>query len=272
MFSRLNNYKPDLWQKADELSLERGEMVKFLAENYIKCENLNVVDIGCGNGGTSKIFSGSNFAVGCDIILNASVRYKLNEKFKFVNCDALLLPFKQKSFDLIILQDVIEHLETSSAFFRHLSTLLQESGKIYLSTPNKFSIINFFYDPHWGYPFVSILNRKILRKFVLPIFRSKDANRKDIAQLFSLAEITRLIGNEFEIKILTPSVVKVLFTNPKGILWSKFHLFLLKACKILKISFLIEKFANDKVGTINKFITPTFYLILSQRTQTIPSP
>ncbi|RJP67536.1 MAG: class I SAM-dependent methyltransferase [Ignavibacteriales bacterium] len=257
--------KPELWTKADSLSQERGEFVKTLVEKFIKCENLSVLDIGCGAGGTSAVFATLNFVVSMDRTQHELIESKKNAKRIFVMSDALSLPFKPASFDLIILQDVIEHLEITSEFIPCLSCLLKKSGIIFLSTPNKLSVFNLISDPHWGFPFVSVMSRNILRKYILPVVRSEDSNRKDIARLFSLTKIYDLFYKEFEMRILTTLVVKELFTNPKGILWSKFHIFLLQSCKKLRIDSLVKKSANDDAGILNKYFTPTLYFILTKR-------
>ncbi len=257
--------KPELWAKSDSLSKDRGEFVKTLVEKFIKCENLSVLDIGCGAGGTSAVFATSNFIVSIDRTRHELIESKMNVKHRFVMSDALNLPFKQASFDLIILQDVIEHLEISSEFIPGLSRLLKKSGKIFLSTPNKLSVFNLMSDPHWGMPFVSVMSRNFLRKYILPVVRSQDSNRKDIARLYSITKIYNLFYKEFEMRLLTTLVVKELFTNSKGILWSKFHLFLLQTCKKLRLDYLVKKSANDNAGILNKYFTPTFYFILTKR-------
>jgi hypothetical protein len=50
----------------------------------------------------------------------------------------------------------------------------------------------------------------------------------------------------------------------KGIVWSSFHLNMIKLIKYFKLDFLLIKISNDKIGFINKFLTPTFYLTLKK--------
>ena len=45
------------WKRARELSIERGKFVRSVINQQIKTTNFNVLDLGSGEGGTSKVFS-----------------------------------------------------------------------------------------------------------------------------------------------------------------------------------------------------------------------
>ncbi len=182
-----------------------------------------------------------------------------------VNGSALHLPFSNQSFDLIIIQDVIEHLIDTKDFYSEIKRVLEPNGTIYLSTPNKFSIFNFLSDPHFGLPIISILKRESIKKYFLKYFRKEDYTRTDIAQLLSLKELKNIFKNDFELSLQTKFSVQELFKGNKGIVWSSFHLKLISFCKSIKIDWLINKIANDKFGIINKYFTPTFYIILNKK-------
>ena len=182
-----------------------------------------------------------------------------------VNGSALHLPFSNHSFGLIIIQDVIEHLIDTKDFYTEIKRVLEPNGTIYLSTPNKFSIFNFLSDPHFGLPIISILKRESIKNYFLKYFRKDDYNRTDIAQLLSLKELKNIFKNDFELSLQTKFSVQELFKGNKGIVWSSFHLKLISFCKSIKIDWLINKIANDKFGIINKYFTPTFYIILNKK-------
>ncbi len=181
---------------------------------------------------------------------------------KRVNGNALQLPFANKFFDLIIIQDVIEHLTDVNDFYTEVRRVLKSNGTIYLSTPNKYSIFNFIADPHFGLPIVSVLKRQSIKKYFLKYFRKEDYNRDDIAQLLSLKELIKLFQKDFKISLNTKFSVKELFNGNKGIVWSNFHLKLIDICKYLKLEWLLNKISNDKAGILNKYFTPTFYFVL----------
>jgi SAM-dependent methyltransferase len=277
------------WKIARELSFERGKFVHSILNQQIKTKNLSVLDLGSGEGGTSKVFSENNFVVSFDLSLirlqrqkgfvisseSSSEKSLTNNKNGFlssfemtepelVNGTALQLPFSNHSFDLIIIQDVIEHLNDVNDFYSEVKRILKSNGTLYLSTPNKLSVFNFIADPHFGLPFISILKRESIKKYFLKHFRKEDYNRKDIAQLLSLNELIKLFNKDYEISLHTKFSVQELFNGNKGIVWSVFHLKLIDFCKSIKFDWLIIKLANDKFGFINKFLTPTFYFVLKK--------
>ena len=181
-----------------------------------------------------------------------------------INSNALQLPFANNSFDLIIIQDVIEHLTDVNDFYTEVRRVLKSNGTIYLSTPNKYSIFNFIADPHFGLPIVSVLKRQSIKKYFLKYFRKDDYNRTDIAQLFSLNELFNLFKKDYEISLYTKYSVQELFNGNKGIVWSNFHLKLISYCKLIKLDRALIQIANDNIGVINNYFTPTFYIILKK--------
>jgi len=278
------------WKRARELSLQRGKFVNSVINQQLQTKNLTILDLGSGEGGTSKVFSDDNFVVSLDLSLarlnrqkafitsseSSSEKSSTNNGYgflssfemtnrNFINGNALHLPFANSSFDLIIIQDVIEHLTDVSDFYSEVKRILKTNGYIYLSTPNKLSVFNLFSDPHFGLPFLSLLKRESIKKYFLKHFRKDDYNRTDIAQLFSLNELLNLFKNEFEISLYTKFSVQELFNGNKGIVWSDFHLKLIAICKYLKLDWLLNKISNDEAGILNKYFTPTFYFVLSKK-------
>ena len=76
--------------------------------------------------------------------------------------------------------------------------------------------------------------------------------------------IQKNFGDYFKINLETKHCVQKLLNGDKGIIWSDFHLNLIKVIKKIKIEKLILLFSNDKTGIINKFFNPTFYLIMQK--------
>ncbi len=293
------------WKRAREISIERGKFVYSIINQQLNTKNLSILDLGSGEGGTSKVFSENNFVVSFDLSLTRLKRQKVNvipkessnknselilshfdrreksvysivEDFsvedsfektiqELVNASASQLPFANNSFDLIIIQDVIEHLTDTSDFYSEVKRILKTHGTVYLSTPNKFSIFNILNDPHFGLPFLSLLKRESIKKYFLKHFRKDDYDRADIAQLFSLNELINLFKKDYEIFLYTKFSVQELFNGNKGIVWSNFHLKLIAFCKIIKLNRLLNKIANNNAGILNKYFTPTFYIVLNKK-------
>ncbi len=75
---------------------------------------LSIVDVGCGKGEPMKFVNRSNsfYVVGLDIFKPALKNCKtLGIYADYVLCDVKALPLKQKSFDVSLCSEVLEHLE-----------------------------------------------------------------------------------------------------------------------------------------------------------------
>ena len=182
-----NHPNYERWKRARDISQERGKFVRSIIEKNIKCENLLILDLGSGQGGTAKILSEKNTVISIDLnILRLKSQGDLKDNIQRINGDALNVPLKQGKFDLIILQDVIEHVVGPEKIITTLNFLLKKKGILFLSTPNKLSFLNIISDPHWGFPFVSLLKRGNIKKYFLQNLRKSEIERTDIAQLYSL--------------------------------------------------------------------------------------
>ncbi|GAB4300398.1 MAG: hypothetical protein Kow0098_27710 [Ignavibacteriaceae bacterium] len=249
------------WKRARELSVERGLFVKKLISEIIKPENLIVLDFGSGEGGTSSVFAKENKVISFDVNLLRLIRQGSNGSFK-INGSAGFLPFRSEAFELVILQDVIEHLPDPDTAIYGIYNLLKPGGILYLSTPNRFSLINLFADPHWGLPLLALFKRNIVKNFFLKYFRNSEYQRDDIAELLSLNQLKDITEKYFRIKLMTKFAVSELLEGNKGLVWSDFHLTLLKTIHKLRLGKLIQRIANNKPGFINRFLTPAFYCVM----------
>ena len=254
-----------LTYQTHNLPIQKGLFVKEVVAQEIETKELLILDLGSGEGGTAAVLSKENEVISFDIKLNRLIKQVKNSEIKKVNGNAITLPFKNDLFDLIILQDVIEHVMEIEKLLAEVLRVLKKGGHIYLSTPNRYSIINILSDPHWGKPFISLLNREQIRKFFLRNFRKNELNRKDIAQLFSLNRINLIFDGQFEKKLNTDFAVDWLIKGNEGIIWSEFHKKLLQFTKFVMADRLLMKAANRKYGFVNKYFTPTFYFLLKKK-------
>jgi len=261
-----NHPNYERWERARSVAEERGKFVVSIIEQEIKCDGLTVLDLGSGEGGTAKVLAANNNVFSIDISLTRLLRQTDRENNLYrINGDALNVPLKNELFDLIVLQDVIEHVNSPAEMIDSLYSLLKKGGVLYLSTPNKFSLFNFIADPHWGMPFVSVLKRKTIKKYFLRNFRKNDSEREDAAQLFSLDDLDKILRNKFEIKLNTKFTVDKLLEGNKGIVWSDLHLNLLEIIRKVHLQNFILSAANDNYGFTNNFLNPTFYFLLKKK-------
>ena len=253
------------WQKAREISEDRAKFVEKILSHDIALKGLKILDFGSGEGSTSELLSKENSVISIEIKPERVKKISPTDSLQPILSNGLKLPLKPNSFDVIILQDVIEHIPINRSFFEYLSKFLKENGIIYLSTPNRLSLINIISDPHWGIPLLSLFKRDQIKKYFLKVFRKVDFNRDDIAELLSLNKIKQLAGKDFQIKILTHFSVEHLLNDGKGLVWSDFHKGLIRVANLPFIRSMLLKISNDKPGVVNKFFTPTFYIILKKK-------
>ena len=102
---------------------------------------LNVLEIGCGEGGNLLPFSemGCN-TIGVDIaasrIKDAQIFFKTaHAKGIFIAQDIFLLKELEQNFDIIICHDVLEHITDKELFLSNLDKYLKPQGIVFMSFP-----------------------------------------------------------------------------------------------------------------------------------------
>lgn len=103
-------------------------------------EGGKVLDVGCGIGTFAEFLKPSSEYYGLD---NNKKRIEFAKKEnkgiknrKFQLGDGQKIPFKPKTFDYIVIGEIIEHVENPSEFLRECKRVLKTGGKIIGCTPN----------------------------------------------------------------------------------------------------------------------------------------
>jgi ubiquinone/menaquinone biosynthesis C-methylase UbiE len=167
-----------------------------VAETYIRGKK--VLDVGCWSGQFEKLAVekvGSITGIDPDRYAIAYAK-KFVPKAKFVVGEVGSLPFPDKSFDVVIFSEVIEHIpeNTEDGALKEISRVLKPKGILILTTPQRhlLSIIldpAYFISGHRHYSMdelESLLKRnkfEIFRKFTRGnIYQSIDSNLKLIGK------------------------------------------------------------------------------------------
>lgn len=87
----------------------------------------------------------------------------LNGDPKLVQATGLELPFKSSQFDLVILTEVLEHINKPETLLVNIKRVLAPSGWLILSTPNRQSVG--FRDPHHVYEYTPYELRRLLSRY-----------------------------------------------------------------------------------------------------------
>jgi ubiquinone/menaquinone biosynthesis C-methylase UbiE len=131
-----------------EWQYEKGiDTIKF----YLKYTNIDemfkdktVLDIGCGAGGKTIFYAskGVNKIVGVEVLgkykqeaENLAKKFGVEDKFEFVCADAANTPFSDESFDTIIMNDAMEHVDEPEKVIEECYRILKKNGKLYLNFP-----------------------------------------------------------------------------------------------------------------------------------------
>jgi 2-polyprenyl-3-methyl-5-hydroxy-6-metoxy-1,4-benzoquinol methylase len=111
-----------------------------LARESIKDLDLRdkkVLDLGCGMGEFSRILHEMGAEVICVDLSDESVSYVKSLGFEVVKADLNdPLPYGDRSFDLVVLLDVLEHIFNSKDLLMEINRILKPEGYLLLSTPN----------------------------------------------------------------------------------------------------------------------------------------
>ena len=127
-----------IWSKGEAFLV----FVPFTTSNIIwrglDKSGQTILDVGCGEGGVIQQINrrGDFTAVGVDIFEPYLKACKSNELYHGnVLCDIRALPFKKKSFDVVMALQSIEHLEKEEG--RHLIQALEEIARmqVIIGTP-----------------------------------------------------------------------------------------------------------------------------------------
>ena len=94
-----------------------------------------VLDVGCGKKPYEKMFSQATHYYGVEL-----PSYRGDYRHIDWYADGYHLPFRKDTFDTIILQQVLEHVEEPSVLLNELARVIKPGGRIIISTPQTWGI------------------------------------------------------------------------------------------------------------------------------------
>lgn len=139
----LGEHSKRYWQYEYDVSVRY--MAPLLKEWGFPLHQATVLDVGCGEGGgLCGLHDAGASCAGFDIDnhrVNVANALKGDRKIPFVhgNMYEPSVPFADKTYDLVVLHDVYEHLESKEAMLAKLTGWLKPCGKILITFPPYFS-------------------------------------------------------------------------------------------------------------------------------------
>lgn len=124
----------------------RKVILNVLDSLPLKKGNSKILDAGCGTGYNLKIFQGYGNSSGCDISEQAISFCQKRGLKSIIQADVQKMPFKNSSFDLVTLLDVLDHQSIKSDLdvLLEVQRILRKGGYFLLTSP----AFNFLYSRH----------------------------------------------------------------------------------------------------------------------------
>lgn len=153
----LNNYYQDYigMRFEDRDKTEKRKIQYEIDRDYIQqyIQKGKVLDVGCSGGfflaTLSDRFDRYGVEIDKDAVEFARKHYPFGNNVLAVQLEDA--PFKNESFDLVIMRGVIEHLHDPAGALKKVSTLLKKGGYFYAAaTPNALSFSADFYRERWN--------------------------------------------------------------------------------------------------------------------------
>jgi ubiquinone/menaquinone biosynthesis C-methylase UbiE len=181
-------------------------MEQFLADFKQRAQTIGwefpksgaALDLGCGVGETTACLS-EDFqeTFGLDLASDSlTVASKINsEKYSgrihFMRCAAEDLPFKDETLNLVVAQDVIEHVQDPGKMLSEIERVLLPNGIAILQSPNKFNL--FSKDGHVHVRFVGFVPAPLQDTYVRTL--SGQSWTKRNVHLLSYQRLRALAGS-----------------------------------------------------------------------------
>ncbi|GEM_PF-1016958 len=102
-----------------------------------------VLEVGCGKGRVSRIFKDQGADIyGVDVSEKLLQEAKNISPFSFIKAEAYQMPFKDDTFDIVVMLEVFEHIPDPHSALREITRVLKNDGKLIVVDRNKFSLNN----------------------------------------------------------------------------------------------------------------------------------
>ena len=132
-------------------TIGRYDQLYNLISNYINSD-FKILDIGCGMGGFLDYLytQGQKNLSGIDVTVKYVDYAKKNGRYDIKLGNAELIPFDNNSFDLLIIEQVLEHLVEPIKAFQEAKRVLVEGGLFCIGVPDASRYDKtYFFDFYW---------------------------------------------------------------------------------------------------------------------------
>ena len=178
-------------------------LADYTGRNNLAMDRMSCLDLGCSSGLITKHLGGSFRSVtgvDPDAIAVGLARKSPDQAVHYAIADGARTPFPPSQFDVIICNQIYEHVPDAEELFREIFRLLKVGGICYLSAGNKYMVM----EPHYKLPFLSWLP-PFLADWYLQKARGVDRYAE---KHYSLRQIRKSLTALFRIVDYTVTVLK----------------------------------------------------------------
>lgn len=143
MSSSYTKRRKRLWNY--QYILGRDFIVNYLNTNGYLIKGLDICEIGAAEGGVAQslVLAGANFALCTDILphrleIGKEMAQKAHLNMQYTTHDIIydsVLPEWEEKFDVVILRDVIEHLDSAETAIKQIKKIIKPGGVLYITFP-----------------------------------------------------------------------------------------------------------------------------------------
>ena len=160
----------DKWKSHYISEYPRGAFILERLRRYLpdfQVEGARMLDVGCGDAGVPIAFAEAGAeAVGVEPFERSVERGKVRAEEHGVRLElhqafAESLPFPDASFDLVVLDNVLEHVRDRDRTLAEIRRVLRPGGILYLVTPKPFALYSLWSDPHYAMAGLVLLPRPL---------------------------------------------------------------------------------------------------------------
>ena len=141
----------------------RRKRMRRFEETFAITENTRVLDVG----GTPFIWTLARIRPRLTIVNMPGTRETAGDSVAWVSADGRMLPFADRSFDIVFSNSVIEHVGDAASQRRFAAEIARVGRAYWVQTPNRW----FPVEPHLLMPFIHFLPRNwqsaIIRRFTI---------------------------------------------------------------------------------------------------------